>query len=386
MSFSYELNFGPHHPSTHGVLRLSLLVEGEAIVSCSPEIGFLHRGIEKILEDKGFLSCLPFLDRIDYLSSVFQEHAFVMAIEHVLKISPPKRGLFIRIIFDELTRISSHMLSLGSFAYDVGCLSLLLYSFEKREQIFGIFETVTGARMHPCYYIPGGVFSDLDSLSCQKISCFLVGMQEYLDSVMILALDNRVFKSRTEGIGKISQQQALSYSLTGPNLRASGVDFDLRKHRPYAIYDELDFSTKTYTDGDAYSRAVVRFEEIQESMRIIKQCILLLPDGPFKDNTLPDREKVRENKLIALKYDYVYASGLELPKNITIAKEVESPRGEFSLVLFVTSDQKRAHRIRLRTSSFSSIDIIREIAPGHTIQDLTAIIASLDPILSDCDR
>lgn len=382
----YKLNFGPHHPSTHGVLRLELEMDGERIVSCNPDIGYLHRGIEKILESKSFLTCIPFLERIDYLAPVFHEHAFVMVLEDTLKIFPPERALYIRMIVDELTRIASHMMALGTAAYDIGCLSLLLYSIEQREKILNIFEKVTGSRMHLCYYIPGGVSSDISEEVIAQILVFLDGIEGYLETVRVLTFDNRIFQNRTKGIGVLLKEKVVTHSISGPNLRASGVEFDIRKGYPYALYSDLNFDIVTELDGDCFSRSLVRYREIIQSADIIHQCIDKIPSGCFKDGTFPDKNIAEGNRLFEMKYDYFFCSGMDLPANSFISKNIETPRGEFALTIITSSDTKKAYRFRLRTPSFPHIYVLKTIVPGGTIADLTSIVASLDFILSDSDR
>lgn len=259
----YILNFGPHHPSTHGVLRLILKMRGETVMSCVPDIGYLHRGVEKIVEHKKWLSIIPFLDRLDYLAPLHAEHAYVLAIEAALKIDVPRRALYIRTIFDELTRISSHIMALGCMTHDIGMLSLFLYGFEEREKIMEIFEQATGARMHLNYYVPGGVFKDISNEIIGKIDSFLNGIHFYLEAVDVMAIHNRIFQNRMVGIGEISPSMANEYGLTGPNARASGIKRDLRKSNKYGVYNEVDFDVITTLEGDCYARFNIRVEEIK---------------------------------------------------------------------------------------------------------------------------
>jgi NADH-quinone oxidoreductase subunit D len=370
MSFEYKISFGPHHPSTHGVLRLKLELDGERVVSCTTDTGFLHRKIEKILEGKRFISCIPFVDRIDYLGSLIMEHAFVLAIEKSLEITPPERATFIRIIFDELTRISSHIMALGTATYDIGCLSLLLYSIEQREKIFEIFEHATGARMHPCFYIPGGVFKDIDQKTVDMIKKFINGLREYMKNVETLAINNAIFIDRNREIGKITTEIASKYSISGPNIRASGIDHDIRKKSPYSAYEQLDFKIITRENGDAYDRFIIRFEEINQSMNLIEQSINLMKQGPTKsDDTIPDLLEIK------------------LPKNSKTSGLVETPRGATQLTIFTNDeDTAKISKIRFKTPSQNHVHIMKEILNGTRIADITAIVASLDFIVSDCDK
>ena len=382
---SYILNFGPHHPSTHGVLRLILELFGEEVVSCNPDIGYLHRGVEKIAESKKFISIIPFLDRLDYLSPVLQEHAFVLAIEKILKIIPPKRALFIRTIFDELTRISSHIMAIGSAAYEIGCLSLFLYGFEEREKIMEIFEGVTGARMHLTYYVPGGVLSDIDDETIKKISGFIDGLGFYFEAVEKLALSNRIFKKRNEGIGRISKEHAIASGISGANLRASGVEYDVRKIVPYGAYAFIDFKTIVLQDGDCYARSNLRYLEIKQSIDIIKQCLnLITPEGICNYGHFSEVND--KGTLGELLHDSFFSRGIELPENSIIYSSVEAPRGEFGIHMFIGQEKTKPYRLRLKSPSFAHIQLLKELLIGVRIADVTAILGSLDFLMGDCDR
>ena len=386
---TYIMNFGPHHPSTHGVLRLVLKLSGEIVVSCFPEIGYLYRGVEKLCESKKFLSITPILDRVDYLAPLLSEHAYVMALESILNVKPPIRSLYIRTIFDELTRISSHIMGIGSATYDIGCLSLFLYGFEEREKIMDILEETSGARMHPTYYVVGGVFSDINDSIIDKINKFINGLDFYIDAVVVMALENRIFQKRTKGIGVIKKNIATEYGITGANARASGINFDIRKIFPYAVYERVKFDTIVLQDGDSYSRVQIRLEEIKQSISIIKQCLNQLPEGEISNySVLPliNRQEKTNGKMQELLYSDFFVSGLKLSKNSSVYKSVESPRGEFGIFLSVLENQYKPHRLRIRSSSFATIQLLQTLLVGENLHNVTAILGSLDFLMGDCDR
>lgn len=336
-------------------------------MDCSPEIGYLHRGVEKLVESKNFLSITPYIDRLDYLAPVIQEHAYVRAIEKLLNIKVPRRALIIRTIFDELTRISSHIMAIGCLTYDLGCLSLFLYGFEEREKIMDIFEATTGARMHLAYYVPGGVTGDVSRETLNAIKLFVNKLGFYMDAVRKLALDNRIFQHRTKDIGSISKEIAIKNGLSGINLRASGVAYDVRKSTHYGIYNELTFEPITLPEGDCYARNMLRFLEIEQSMNLIKQCLRLIEPGEICSYNC-------------------YTKGIRLPKNSVIYSASETPRGEFGLHLFTGEDQTKPARLRFRSPSFATIQLLKTLLVGHTLPDIPAILGSLDFIMGCCDR
>jgi len=384
-SNSYTLNFGPHHPSTHGVLRLVLEMFGEEVVSCNPDIGYLHRAVEKIVESKKFLSIIPFLDRLDYLSPLLQEHAFVTLIEKVLKIKPPQRALFIRTIFDELTRISSHIMAIGSASYEIGCLSLFLYGFEEREKIMDIFEKTTGARMHLAYYIPGGVLSDINDEIIKDIHSFIDGLDFYFETVEKLALNNRIFRQRNKGIGCISSEFAISSGISGVNLRASGISYDVRKSNPYGAYEFINFEVITLKEGDCYSRNKLRYLEIKQSVDIIKQCLKLIEPGNVCNYGYFSRIEER-GTLYEVLHDNLFSRGIEIPLNTAVYSSVESPRGEFGIHMFTLKSQTTPYRMHFKSPSFTHIQALKNLLVGVNISDVTAILGSLDFLMGDCDR
>ena len=367
LSAEYILNFGPHHPSTHGLLRLVLTVRGEEIIACEPKIGYLHRNVEKLVEHRKFLSIIPYLDRLDYLAPIIQEHAYVRAIEKLLNIKVPRRALIIRTIFDELTRISSHIMAIGCLTYDLGCLSLFLYSIEEREKIMDIFESTTGARMHLAYYIPGGVCDDVSRETLNAIKLFVNKLGFYMDATHKLALNNRIFKSRTKGIGTIPKGIGIANGLSGVNLRASGTPYDVRKSKPYGIYNELTFETITLSDGDCYARNMVRVLEIEQSIKIIKQCLQNIEPGEISSYNC-------------------FKQDIKLPPNSRIYSSTETPRGEFGIHMFIEEDQTKPYRLHFKSPSFATIQTLTTLLIGHTIPDIPAILGSLDFIMGCCDR
>jgi NADH-quinone oxidoreductase subunit D len=347
---------------------LKLVLSGEVILSCDPDIGYLHRGVEKLVEGKRFISIIPFIDRLDYIAPVLQEHAYALAIEKALGVSPPARAVFIRAIFDELTRISSHIMSIGTSTFDLGCLSLFLYCLEEREKIMKIFEEVTGARMHLSYYVPGGVWSDITGESLKDISSFLDGLGGFLLSCEKMAFNNRIFMKRTKDVGVITSDDAKTFGLSGVNLRASGVDYDVRGLGLYGPYDSIGFKSIVLDDGDCYARVKLRFLEIEQSVKLIKECIKSIEHGEFCSISPRDL--------------YV----LKLPKGAITYSSVESPRGEFGVHMIVADNQISPARIHFKSPSFAHIQILRKLLIGRRIADVTAILGSIDFIMGCCDR
>ncbi|MDR1289337.1 MAG: NADH-quinone oxidoreductase subunit D [Holosporales bacterium] len=362
----YELNYGPHHPSTHGVLRLILTLSGEDVIGCEPVIGYLHRGVEKIIEKKKFISIIPYVDRLDYLSSLIMEHSYAIALEKLNHTEVPLRARFIRTILDELTRISSHLMSIGSMTYDLGCLSLFLYGIEEREKIMDIFDEITGARMHQAYYVPGGVLRDLEQNAIELIEKFIDGLDGYYEAVQKLALENRIFQKRTKGIGIISEELALASGISGVNLRASGIDYDIRNRQPYGVYDLLNFQALTLLAGDSYSRIYLRFLEIQQSSELIRRGLDGLPSGRYSAEEF--------NPII------------RVPPKSTVYAPVEGPRGEFGIHMMTDGDGLRPHRMHFKATSFGIVQLIPRLVIGAKLADCTAILGSLDFLLGDCDR
>jgi NADH:ubiquinone oxidoreductase subunit D len=383
----YVLNFGPHHPSTHGVLRLVLTLRGEDVLDCAPDIGYLHRGVEKIVEQRKFISIIPYVDRLDYLSSLIMEHTYVLALEKLLDIEIPMRAQYIRIIMDELTRISSHLMAIGTMTFDLGCLSLFLYCLEEREKILEIFEEVTGARMHQAYYFPGGVLQDISAESIKKIKRFIEHLNFFYESTEKLALNNRIFIERTKSIGVISTELAKVSGISGVNLRASGIDYDVREYRSYGAYHLLDYYPMTLQDGDCYARFYLRFLEIKQSTELITQCLEQLEPGEFYEDHIGfDVNQKGRYPIQKLLHDYVFANGIQLPSNKMIYSACESPRGEFGVHLFMETNPAYPYRLRFKSPSFLHIQLLKKLLPGVKLADCPAILSSLDFLMGDCDR
>ncbi|MDR2074637.1 MAG: NADH-quinone oxidoreductase subunit D [Holosporales bacterium] len=388
-SEEYILNFGPHHPSTHGVLRLILRMKGEVVISCVPDIGYLHRGIEKIVENKKWLSITPFIDRLDYLAPLHMEHAYVLALEAVLEINVPKRAAYIRTIFDELTRIASHIMAIGSAVHNLGMLSLFLYGFEEREKILSIFEMTTGSRMHMNYYVPGGLYDDLSDEIIQEIRKFIRSTNFYMDAVKTMALDNRIFKQRTVGIGLITKEIIRDGGITGPIARASGISRDLRKDSKYGAYSDINFEIITLKEGDCYSRFEIRYMEIKQSLSIIEQCLDKMPGGKIHDHyilrTLSDKILL-DNEIKEAVYSYFFEHGIRVPENSMVYRSTEGARGELGVFICTEKKRTKPYRLHVRSPNFAHIQMLEQILIGVDIQDITAILGSLDLIMGDCDR
>jgi NADH-quinone oxidoreductase subunit D len=360
-------------------------MSGEEVLYCDPQIGYLHRSVEKVVENKKYLSIIPYIDRLDYLSPLIQEHAYVMSLERALNITPPKRAVLIRTIFDELTRISSHIMGIGSATYDIGCLSIFLYGFEEREKIMDIFELTTGARMHLAYFVPGGVLGDISNETIDRIYDFVNGLNFYLDAVEKIALNNRIFKKRTKGIGVISKELAIKGGISGANLRASGIPYDVRKSRAYAAYESIRFNPIVLREGDSYSRTKLRFLEIKQSIELIKETLKLIGPGEICNygyfSSIQKRGTLEE-----LLHDGFFTIGIELPKNTIIYSSTETPRGEYGIHMFVGDDQNKPYRMRFKSPSFMSIQLLKELLIGVKLADIPVILGSLDFIMGDCDR
>jgi NADH-quinone oxidoreductase subunit D len=344
-------------------------MSGEEVIACEPITGYLHRGIEKIVEGKKFISVIPYVDRLDYLSPAIQEHAYVIAIEKLLGAQATERAIFIRAIFDELTRISSHIMSIGSMTFDLGCLSLLLYGVEEREKIMSVFEETTGARMHLAYYAPGGVFCDLSESVIEKIKAFIEGIGFYLDAVEKLAINNRIFIKRTVGIGKIVAEEAIANGVSGVNVRASGNAKDVRVSAPYGAYALLGFNPIVLHEGDCHARFRLRFLEIKQSMELIKRCLGILPSGNYRNDECAKRLTIRG-----------------LPRNSVVCASTETPRGEFGIRMEVGDDSHHVHKMSFQSPSFAHVQFLRKLLVGVTIPDITAILGSVDFIMGCCDR
>lgn len=412
---NYTFNFGPQHPAAHGVLRVITEIEGEVIQKLDAHVGLLHRATEKLAENKPYNQTIGYMDRLDYVSMMCNEHAYVMAIEKLLGVDIPLRAKYIRTMFDEITRILNHLLWLGAHALDVGAMTVFLYAFREREDLMDIYEAVSGARMHATYYRPGGVARDLpDSMPQYKpsrwknekrvkqlnanrqgslldfIEDFTNRFPKCVDEYETLLTDNRIWKQRTVDIGVVSAERALALGFTGPMLRGSGVAWDLRKKQPYAAYDRVDFDIPVGTNGDCYDRYVVRIEEMRQSNRIIKQCVDWLRNnpGPVKSDDFklspPSRVEMKEDMEALIHHFKYFTEGYSVPEGEVYAA-VEQPKGEFGIYL-VSDSSNKPYRLKIRAAGFPHLAAMDEMCQGHMIADLVAVISSIDVVFGEIDR
>ncbi len=412
---NYTMNFGPQHPAAHGVLRLVLELDGEVIQRADPHIGLLHRATEKLAENRTYLQSVPYMDRLDYVSMMANEHAYVMAIEKMLGLEVPIRAQYIRVMFDEITRVLNHLLWLGAHALDVGAMTVFLYAFREREDLFDVYEAVSGARMHAAYYRPGGVYRDLPNKMPQHetttfrsadqikklnenrqgsvldfIEDFTNRFPTYVDEYETLLTDNRIWKQRTVGIGVVSPERALALGMTGPMLRGSGIAWDLRKKQPYEVYAEMDFDIPVGVNGDCYDRYLVRIEEFRQSNRIIKQCVDWLRKNPGQvitaDNKVapPNREGMKTNMEDMIHHFKLFTEGFHVPAGEAYAA-VEHPKGEFGIYM-ISDGANKPYRLKIRAPGFPHLAALDEMTRGHMIADLVAIIGTQDIVFGEIDR
>jgi len=413
---NFTLNFGPQHPAAHGVLRLVLEMDGEVIERADPHIGLLHRATEKLAESKHYVQSLPYMDRLDYVSMMCNEHAFVLATERLLGIEAPIRAQYIRVMFDEITRILNHLLWIGAHALDVGAMTMFIYAFREREDLMDCYEAVSGARLHAAYYRPGGVYRDLPEKMPQFngdskwhsadevkklnenregslldfIEDFTNRFPGYVDEYETLLTDNRIWKQRLVDVGVMSPERALQMGLTGPMLRGSGVEWDLRKKQPYAVYDKLDFDIPVGTRGDSYDRYLVRIEEFRQSNRIIKQCINWLRNNPgpvMSDNhkvASPSRTDMKENMEALIHHFKLVSEGFSVPEGEAYAA-VEHPKGEFG-IYFVSDGANKPYRMKIRAPGFAHLAALDEMVRGHMLADVVTVIGTQDIVFGEIDR
>ncbi|MDP3608483.1 MAG: NADH-quinone oxidoreductase subunit D [Methylophilus sp.] len=412
---NYTMNFGPQHPAAHGVLRLVLELDGEVIQRADPHIGLLHRATEKLAENRTYLQSVPYMDRLDYVSMMANEHAYVMAIEKMLGLEVPIRAQYIRVMFDEITRVLNHLLWLGAHALDVGAMTVFLYAFREREDLFDVYEAVSGARMHAAYYRPGGVYRDLPNKMPQHettkfrsadeikklnenrqgsvldfIEDFTNRFPTYVDEYETLLTDNRIWKQRTVGIGVVAPERALALGMTGPMLRGSGIAWDLRKKQPYEVYANLDFDIPIGVNGDCYDRYLVRIEEFRQSNRIIKQCVDWLRKNPgpviADDHKVapPNREGMKTNMEDMIHHFKLFTEGFHVPAGEAYAA-VEHPKGEFGIYM-VSDGANKPYRLKIRAPGFPHLAALDEMTRGHMIADLVAIIGTQDIVFGEIDR
>ena len=383
-----NLNFGPQHPAAHGVLRLILELDGEVVEHADPHIGLLHRGTEKLIENKTYIQALPYFDRLDYVSPMCQEHAYSLAIEKLLDIEVPIRGQYIRVLFSEITRILNHILNLTTFALDVGAMTPFLWLFEEREVLMEFYERVSGSRLHSAYFRPGGVHRDLPDGILDDIEKFTQRFPKKIDDLEKLLETNRIFRQRTVDIGKISKEDAIERGFTGPCLRASGLNWDLRKNQPYDCYEDFNFKVPTGTNGDCFERFLVRIEEMRQSMSIIIQCLKKIPHGEFISNdpriVPPKRSLMKTSMESLINHFKLFTEGFHVPENETYFA-VEAPKGEFGVFL-ISDGTNKPYRCKIRAPGFPLLQATEFLSKGHMLSDLVAIIGSLDIVFGEIDR
>jgi len=412
---NYTLNFGPQHPAAHGVLRLVLELDGEVIQRADPHIGLLHRATEKLAETKTYIQALPYMDRLDYVSMMSNEHAYVLAIEKMMGLEVPVRAQYIRVMFAEITRLLNHLLWLGAHGLDCGAMNILIYCFREREDLFDMYEAVSGARMHAAYFRPGGVYRDLpDSMPQYKVSKiknqraidrlnenrsgtlldfiedFTKRFPHYVDEYETLLTDNRIWKQRTVGIGVVTPERALNLGFTGAMLRGSGIEWDLRKKQPYDVYDQMKFDIPVGKTGDCYDRYLVRVEEMRQANNIIKQCVDWLRANPgpvITDNhkvAAPDRESMKTNMEELIHHFKLFSEGFRVPEGEAYAA-VEHPKGEFGIYM-VSDGANKPYRLKIRAPGFPHLAAMDEMSRGHMIADAVAVIGTMDIVFGEIDR
>jgi NADH-quinone oxidoreductase subunit D len=412
---NYTLNFGPQHPAAHGVLRLVLEMDGEVIMRADPHIGLLHRATEKLAEHKTFIQALPYMDRLDYVSMMVNEHAYCLAIEKLAGIEVPIRAQYIRVMFDEITRILNHLLWLGAHALDIGAMTVFLYCFREREDLMDVYEAVSGARLHAAYYRPGGVYRDLpdamphyqasqhrnaralEVLNANRRGSLLDFIDDFtqrfprlVDEYETLLTDNRIWKQRTVGIGVVAPERAKAIGFTGPMLRGSGIAWDLRKKQPYEVYDKLDFDIPVGVNGDCYDRYLVRVEEMRQSNRIIRQCIEWLRANPgpviVADHKVapPHRVGMKTNMEDLIHHFKLFTEGMHVPAGEAYAA-VEHPKGEFGIYL-ISDGANKPYRLKIRAPGFPHLAAMDEVAKGHMLADVVAIMGTFDIVFGEIDR
>lgn len=382
------LNMGPSHPATHGVLRLILELDGEIITKADPDVGFLHRGDEKIAENMHYNQFVPYTDRLDYLAPLANNVAYALAVEKLMGWELPERGKAIRVICCELARISAHMLGVGVFAMDVGAMTVFLYTFTEREKIYNLCEQLTGARFTTSYTRVGGQVRDLPAGFVEAVQQFLKELEPVIDEIDKLLSRNRIFMDRTQNIGVISKEEAIAYGITGPNLRGSGVEHDIRKAKPYLDYDKYEFDIPVGTTGDCYDRYLVRMEEMRQSVRILKQVLANLPGGAINvvdaKGLLPKKEKVLMKMEELIHHFIIATQGIEAPAG-EVYFAAENPKGELGFYINSTGGGV-PHRLKIRSPSFLNLSIISKLMPGHMLSDIPAVLGSLDFVMGECDR
>jgi len=383
-----NLNFGPQHPAAHGVLRLILELDGEVVEKADPHIGLLHRGTEKLIENKTYMQAVPYFDRLDYVAPMNQEHAFALAIEKIMKIDVPIRAQFIRVIFCEIGRILSHILNVTTQALDVGALTPSLWGFEEREILMTFYERVSGSRLHANYFRAGGVHQDLPRGLDKDIQKFCETFPKTINDLENLLTDNRIFKQRNVDIGIVSKEDALNYSFSGVMLRGSGIPWDLRKSQPYECYDQLDFKIPVGKNGDCYDRYLCRIEEMRESVKIIKQCLSSMPKGAIKslDGKIspPSKKDIKDSMEALIHHFKLFTEGYRVDKD-EIYTAVEAPKGEFGVYL-ISNGTNKPYKCKIRAPGFSHLQAMDYLIKGHMLADVPAVLGSLDIVFGEIDR
>jgi NADH-quinone oxidoreductase subunit D len=412
---NYTLNFGPQHPAAHGVLRMVLELDGEVVMRADPHIGLLHRATEKLAETKTWVQSVPYMDRLDYMSMMCSEHAYCLAIEKMLGLEVPIRAQYIRVMYDEITRVLNHLLWIGAHGLDVGAMTMVLYAFREREDLIDCYEAVSGARMHAAYYRPGGVYRDLpDSMPKYKVSKwknasevnklneirsgslldfledFVVRFPKLVDEYETLLTDNRIWKQRLVNVGVVSPERAMQLGFTGPMLRGSGIAWDLRKKQPYEVYDRLDFDIPVGVTGDCYDRYLVRVEELRQSNRIIKQCIdwLRVNPGPVIADDYkvapPPRASMKSNMEELIHHFKLCTEGIHVPEG-QVYSTVEHPKGEFGIYA-ISDGANKPYRLKIRSPGYVHLSAMDELTRGHMIADVVTMVGTIDIVFGEIDR
>ncbi|MBT7666784.1 MAG: NADH-quinone oxidoreductase subunit D [Rhodospirillaceae bacterium] len=382
------LNFGPQHPAAHGVLRLVMELDGEVIDRCDPHIGLLHRGTEKLIEYKTYQQAIPYFDRLDYVSPMAMEHAYVLAIEKLMGVDVPVRGQAVRVLFSEITRLLNHLLNVTSHAMDVGAITPAIWGYEEREKLMEFYEAVAGARLHANYFRVGGVHQDMPAGMAAAIADYLPNLLKYIDDMETLLTDNRIFKQRNVDISVISQDEAMDWGFSGVMLRCTGLPWDLRKSQPYDGYEKYDFDIPVGKNGDCYARYLCRVEEMRQSVRIIEQVLATLPDGPVSsaDRTVvaPPRAEMKQSMEALIQHFKLYTEGFKVPAGETYTA-IEAPKGEFGVYL-MADGSNMPYRCKIRSPGYVHLAALDHLCKGHLLADSVAVLGSLDIVFGEVDR
>ena len=383
-----KVNFGPQHPAAHGVMRLILDLDGEVVERADPHIGLLHRGSEKLIEEKTYLQALPYFDRFDYVSMMCNEHVWCLSIEKLCQMEVPLRAQYIRVMFSELTRVLNHLMWLGTHGLDVGAMSIFLYAFKSREKIFDMYEAVSGARMHANYFRPGGVDKDVPDEVLVQISQFIDEEMKNIDMYESLLSENRIWKQRLVDIAVVSPQEAIERGFSGPMLRGSNVAWDLRKSQPYEVYDKLDFRIPVGKNGDCYDRYLVRMEEMRESLKIVRQCLDKMPQGDIKSQNFkfspPKRDDMKNNMESLIHHFKYFTEGFHVPAG-EVYTAIEAPKGELGVYL-VSDGSNKPYRCKVRAPGFTHLQAMEFMTKGHMLADVVSVIGTMDIVFGEIDR